>query len=138
MLEALAMKQTDPDDNSAQARELSAMWRHVSRQHLTSGQACACGFGGGLMLQGAAFELDIVEFLIDDARKAGFGGLEAFIDATAKRGPDNYSLTALINALGVASSQVLSDAEASFALSRLRRTLASMDEAHSRGKFTCD
>ncbi len=139
MFEAIAAMETGSGDWGAQASALGEIWRRVSRQHLSSGQACACGFGGGLMLQGAAFELDIVEFLIDDARKAGHGGVEAFIDAVAKRGPGQYSLVALLNALGrIDPAKVLSDGERAFAIDRLRTTLGSMDSAHAGGRFACD
>ncbi len=90
-------------------------------------------------MQGAAFELDIVEFLVEDARKAGHGGLEAFIDVKAKRGPDLYNLSALIEALGAADETCsLSVASREFALERLKMTLGSMDAAHGRGRFACD
>jgi len=139
MFEAFEMTQAAPDDRRNQAQEIGDIWRRVSRQHLTSGQGCACGFGGGLMLQGAAFELDIVEFLVEDARKAGHDGLEAFIDAKAKRGPDLYNLSALIEALGAADETcALSAASREFALERLKKTLSSMDAAHGRGRFACD
>lgn len=126
-------------DWGVQAQAVEEMWRRISRQHLSSGQGCACGFGGGLMLQGADFELDVVEFLIDDARKADKGGVETFIDAVAKRGPDRYSLVALLQALGgVEPAKVLSDDERAFALDRLRTTLGGMDTAHTGRRFACD
>lgn len=91
------------------------------------------------MLQGAAFELDIVEFLMDEAKQAGHADIEAFIEAKAKRGPDNYSLSALIEALGRAEAgEKLSDLSRGFAFERLRKTLGSMDAAHARGRFACD
>jgi len=135
MFEALETMTTG--DQQAEARELADIWRRISRQHLSSGQGCACGFGGGLMLQGAAFELDIVEFLIDDARKDGLSAIEAFIDAAAKRGPDSYDLARLIEALGRDESR-LTDSERAFAMGRLGRTLRSIDSAHGRGRFACD
>ncbi len=139
MFEAFEMTQAPPDDPRRQAQEVGDLWRRVSRQHLTSGQACACGFGGGLLLQGAAFELDIVEFLIEDARKAGHGLIEAFIDASAKRGPDIYNLSALIKALGaVDEASSLAATSRDFALDRLKTTLGSMDAAHERRRFACD
>lgn len=139
MFEAQDAMETGSHDRQGQARALAATWRRISRQHLTSGQGCACGFGGGLMLQGAAFELDIVEFLIEDARKAGHVGLEAFIDAVAKRGPDQYSLPALVDALGRGDAgQALGEGERAFALERLGATLGSIDSAHSGGRFACD
>lgn len=139
MFEAFEMMVVTPDDRRRHAQEIGEIWRRVSRQHLSSGQGCACGYGGGLMLQGAAFELDIVEFLVEDARKAGHGGLEAFIDAKAKRGPDLYNLSALIEALGATDETCLLAAEShEFALERLKKMLGSMDVAHKRGRFACD
>jgi hypothetical protein len=139
MFEALEAMETGSRDWGVEAQALAEMWRRVSRQHLSSGQGCACGFGGGLMLQGAAFELDIVEFLIDDARKAGLGGVETFIDAVAKRSVDQYSLIALIDGLGrVDPAKSLTIIERAFAINRLRTTLVSMDSAHTGGRFACD
>ncbi len=131
--------ETGTRDLGFQVRALAETWQRISRQHLTSGQGCACGFGVGLTLQGADFELDIVEFLIDDARKAGHSCVEPFIDAVAKRGADRYSLLALIEALGrVAPVKTLSDDARAFAIERLRTTLGSMDTAHPGGRFACD
>jgi hypothetical protein len=139
MFEAFDMTQANPSEWRKAADELGGMWRRISRQHLASGQGCACGFGVGLMLQGAAFELDIVEFLIDEARKAGHTGIETMVETVAQRGNDNYSLTALIEALGQADSPgALDDAQIAFALERLRLTLSAMDEAHTGGRFACD
>ena len=91
------------------------------------------------MLQGAAFELDIVEFLLDEAKQAGHADIEAFVEATARRGADNYSLSTLIEALGQPDlDDRLSDESRRFAFERLRKTLGSMDAAHSRGRFACD
>lgn len=139
MFEDFAMTQPGSDSRRVLARELGDMWSRVSRQHLSSGQGCACGFGGGLLLQGSAFELDIVEFLIDAARQAGHGELLAFIDMVAKRGPDSYNLPALLEALGGGEHPATPDrAQVAFALERLRATLSAMDEAHGRGRFACD
>ncbi|MBX9760405.1 MAG: hypothetical protein K2Y29_16620 [Beijerinckiaceae bacterium] len=139
MFEALRVTQLSPEQMRILARDLGEMWGRVSRQHLAAGQGCACGFGGGLMLQGAAFELDIVEFLIDEAKQAGHGDLVTFIDVVAKRGPDNYNLPALLDALGNADHPAAPETtQVSFGLARLRATLSSMDEIHARGRFACD
>lgn len=139
MFEVMDMTQADPDGRRREANEIGDIWRRISRQHLSSGQGCACGFGGGLMLQGADFELDIVEFVIDGAKQAGHADVEAFIAATAKRGDDRYSLTALIEALGRSGlAEDISASGRSFAFESLRKTLGSMEAAHSRGRFACD
>ena len=128
----------DPNDRSKQARELGEMWSRVSRQHLTAGAGCSCG-GGGLMLQASDFELDIVEFVINDARKEKLASLESFIDAVAARGPDRYSLAELLNAIGAADHPTTpSAADLQFALDRLRKTLSSMEAAHTKSRFACD
>jgi hypothetical protein len=114
------------------------MWTRVSRQHLTAGAGCSCGIGG-LMIQASDFELDIVEFLINDARKEGLAGLQAFIEAVAARGPDRYSLTDLLKALGTTDHPAApTTADVQFALGRLRKTLSSMESAHSGSRFACD
>jgi hypothetical protein len=138
MFEALEMTQADPDGRLREADEIGGIWRRISRQHLSSGQGCACGFGGGLMLQGADFELDIIEFVIDGAKQAGHTDVEAFIDATARRGGDKYSLPAFIEALGRTGAEALSASGRAFAFQQLRKTLGSMDVAHSRSRFACD
>jgi hypothetical protein len=127
-----------PDDRSRQARELAEIWGRVSRQHLTAGAGCSCGFGG-LLLQAADFELDIVEFLINDARAERRAPLEHFIEAVAARGPDRYSLPALFEAIATADHPATPSGEdLEFALARLRKTLTSMDTAHGSNRFVCD
>ena len=128
----------EPNGRSRQARDLGEMWNRVSRQHLTAGAGCTCGIGG-LMIQASDFELDIVEFVINDARKEGLAGLESFIDAVAARGPDRYSLTDLLKALGTPDHpEAPAATDVQFALDRLRKTLTSMDSAHSGSRFACD
>ena len=128
----------EPNDRNSQARELAEMWNRVSRQHVAASAGCSCGIGG-LFLQASDFELDIVAFLIHDARKEGRGSLEAFVDAVAGRGPDRYSLAALFDALACADHPATPSADnLQFALDRLRRTLSSMETAHSRNRFVCD
>jgi hypothetical protein len=137
MFEAFDMA-LEPTDRTSQAKELAEMWGRVSRQHLTAGAGCSCGIGG-LFLQASDFELDIVEFVINDARKEGRADLETFIDAVAGRGTDRYSLAALFDAIGRADHATTPSADAlQFALDRLRKTLSQMDSAHSRNRFVCD
>ena len=137
MFEAFDMV-LEPTDRGVEARELAEMWGRVSRQHLTAGAGCSCGIGG-LFLQASDFELDIVEFVINDARKERRAELETFIDAVAGRGPDRYSLAALFDAIARADhASTPSAGDLQFALDRLRRTLSQMDTAHSRNRFACD
>ena len=137
MFEASEMA-LEPNDRTREARDLAEMWNRVSRQHLTAGAGCSCGTGG-LFLQASDFELDIVEFLINDARKEGRQALETFVDAVAGRGPDRYSLVALFDAVSRAEHPTTpSNDDLHFALARLRSTLSSMDTAHSRNRFACD
>ena len=137
MFEAFDMA-LEPDDRSSQARELTEMWNRVSRQHLTAAAGCSCAMGG-LFLQASDFELDIVEFLINDARKDGRENVEPFVDAVAGRGPDRYSLAALFDAIARADHPATPPIEdLQFALDRLRKTISSMDTAHSQNRFVCD
>jgi hypothetical protein len=137
MFEAFDMA-LEPTNRSHQARELAEMWGRVSRQHLTAGAGCSCGIGG-LFLQASDFELDIVEFVINDARKEGRPELETFIDAVAGRGPDRYSLAALFDAISRADHAATPTTDdLQFALDRLRKTLSLMDQSHSRNRFVCD
>lgn len=121
---------------SSRASELTEIWNRISRQHMSAGSGCGCGFGG-LILQAADFELDIVEFVIDDAKSEGRPALPAFIDAVCKRGPDRYSILALLNGLDAGDDRI-SEADRSFALERLATTLSSIDAAHGKGRFACD
>lgn len=127
----------DPDRRRKEARDLASLWSRISRQHLTAGQGCACGFGG-LTLAASDFELDIVEFVISDARKAGLPGVETFIDKVAKRGPDKYSLPALLESIAKDDPLQPDGGEIDFTLGRLRTTLGSIADAHNSARFVCD
>jgi hypothetical protein len=119
------------------ASDLTQMWGRLSSQHLSGGQGCGCSFGG-LMFQASDFELDIVEFVIGDASKAGLPGVETYINSIAKRGPDRYSLRALLKALEEGDSRSASEAETDFIIERLNTTLSNIEQAHSKGRFVCD
>lgn len=126
------------DERAGNARELLTMWRRIGSQHLSAMQGCSCGFGG-LMIQAADFEIDIVEFVLGDARKAGLSGVEAYINAVAGRGEDRYSLTALLGEIERPRSQTPAQPEElDFILARLRTTLSSIEAAHRGPGFICD
>jgi hypothetical protein len=125
------------NDRRRRASGLTEMWGRLSSQHLSGAQGCGCSFGG-LMFQASDFELDIVEFVIGDASKAGLPGVEAYIDAIAKRGPDRYSLRALLKALEESDARPASDVEINFIIERLNTTLSNIEQAHSKGRFVCD
>jgi hypothetical protein len=128
----------NPEERRREAHELAALWSRISRQHLSAGQGCACGFGG-LLLQASDFEIDIVEFLINDARQAGLIGIEPYVNAVARRGDDGYNLAALFQAIAEPVGQsIATTEELDFALTRLRKTLSSMEAAHSNSRFVCD
>lgn len=58
-------------------------------------------------------------FVINDARKENLASLKAFIDAVAARGPDRYSLSDLLKAIGSADNPTTpSSADLQFALDR--------------------
>ncbi len=121
----------------AEAQRLAGLWSRISRQHLSSGQGCACGFGGGLILQGASFELDIIEFVVDEAKKHGHVDLERFVDAVSKRGPERYSLLDLLEAIGKTHSELEQQpSQLDFILTKIKDVLEGMDAAHS-GRFAC-
>ena len=122
--------------HAARARELSEIWNRISRQHMSAGSGCGCGFGG-LILQASDFELDIVEFVIDDAKQEGRAALPGFIDAVSKRGPDRYSVSALLQALPAADMPLGPD-DLDFALARLATTLTAIESSHNKGRFACD
>jgi len=137
-LKASTMDIMSANQRCQEAQRLAGLWNRIYRQHLSSGQGCACGFGGGLILQGISFELDIVEFLLSDAQKQGHRGVEAFVDATCKKGPDRYSLPDLLQAVAnPASAPQIVDNQLDFILTKLATVLSSMDEAHNR-RFACD
>lgn len=126
-----------PDRRRPKALELTDVWSRLSRQHLSGGQGCGCSFGG-LMFQASDFELDIVEFVVGGADTSGLPGVGAYIDDVAKRGPDRYSLPALLKALAEGDYRGAGEAEIDFTLDRLGSTLSNIEKAHSRGRFACD
>jgi len=120
------------------ARELAEVWRRIGSQHLSASQGCACGFGG-LMIQTADFEIDIVEFVLGDAAKAGLAGVEPYIKAVAGRGEDRYSLAALLRDIEKPGNPASAKPEElDFILARLRTTLSSIEAAHRGPGFVCD
>ena len=129
---------SDQERRSDAARELSVLWWRIGSQHLAAAQGCSCGFGG-VMIQAADFEIDIVEFLIGDARKSGMHGIERYIKAVAGRGDDCYSLPVLLDAIGEAGNDTRADPdEIEFILARLHVTLTSIEAAHNKSRFVCD
>ena len=127
----------DGTARAGRARVLAEQWRRVGRQHLSAGQGCGCGFGG-LILQAADFELDIVEFLLRDAARAGATRLADFVVAAAARGPDRASLSALLTAIETAPDDELAGSGGlDFALDRLAATLGSIEASHRGGRFVC-
>ncbi len=118
------------------AHELAALWQRIGSQHIGAQGCAACGFGG-MMLQASDFELDIVEFVIGDARKAKRPEVEAYIDRVAKRGPDRYSLPRLLDAIAMEDDATPQD-DLEFILMRLRTTLTSIEAAHNSARFVCD
>jgi hypothetical protein len=126
------------ESRSSAARELAVLWRRIGSQHLSAAQGCACGFGG-LMIQAADFEIDIVEFVLGDAQKSNMRGVEGYIKAVAGRGDDRYSLPALLDAIGKAGGDAqASPDELEFILTRLRTTLTNIEAAHNNSRFVCD
>lgn len=118
------------------ARDLADLWQRIGSQHIGAQGCAACGFGG-MMFQASDFELDIVEFVIGDARKAKRPDIEAYIDRVAKRGPDRYSLPALLDAIATERDGAAPD-DLDFILARLRTTLTSIEAAHNSARFVCD
>ena len=127
-----------PDERRRKlARDLVEIWSRVASQHMSGGQGCSCSFGG-LSFQASDFELDIVEFVIGEAQKAGLPNAEVYVDAVAKRGPDRYSLPALLKALENGEYREASGAEIDVVLASLNTTLSAIEKAHSKGRFVCD
>jgi hypothetical protein len=130
------MVTSSPADRADIVRDLSALWAGVSRQHL-AGQGCGCGFGG-LILQASDFELDIVEFLLYDAAKAGAAHVPRFVTAAAQRGADRTSLQALLRAIETTEdADLIGSGDLDFVIDRLRTTLSSIAEAHRKSRFSC-
>ena len=118
------------------ARELADLWQRIGSQHIGAQGCAACGFGG-MMFQASDFELDIVEFVIGDARKAKRPDVETYIDRVAKRGPDRYSLPALLDPVWT-SREGTSPDDLDFIMARLCTTLTSIEAAHNSARFVCD
>ena len=131
------MRKPDLKDRRRLARDLAEMWERISGHYLSPDLGCSC-CAGGLVLQASDFELDIIEFLIRDARKAGLTSFESFLGAVARRG-EGYSLPRLIDAIAEGDySAAGSRKELEFALARLRPILSSIEAAQNRGRFACD
>jgi hypothetical protein len=132
------MRRPDLKDRRRLARDLAEMWSRISGHYLSADLGCSC-CAGGVVLQASDFELDIIEFLIRDARKAGLTSFESFLGAVARRGVDRYSLPKLIDAIAEGDhSTAGSDKELEFALVRLRPILSSIEATQNRGQFACD
>jgi hypothetical protein len=117
--------------------DLKTLWSRVSRQHLSGGQGCGCSFGG-LILQASDFEIDIVEFLLHDAAKRNARHIPAIVQKAA-RGPDRYSLPALLETLATTQETALIETgELDFAIDRLRQTLTNIEAAHRKSRFACN
>jgi hypothetical protein len=90
------------------------------------------------MFQASDFELDIVEFVIAGAEQAHLPGAVVFVDAVSRRGPDRYSLPALLKALAEGDHRAATPAEIDCVIERLNVTLSNIDRAHAKGRFACD
>jgi len=114
-----------------EARELADIWSTQSRRHVSMGVACGCGMGG-LTLQLAAYEQDIVDYVLADAEKQGRADVIAFLDEHGREDDEApWRLLPLLAAIDEQAQAGSGDPEVrQFVLTRLGRTLRSFADMH--------
>ncbi len=108
------------------ADELLAIWQTSSARHLAFG-GCACGIDG-VVLRLDDFETDIVDYLLDEARRHERSDVADLIEREARRPDDAWSVGALLTALSVGLD--VNENARTFLLVRLGRTLGSFADTH--------
>jgi hypothetical protein len=121
-----------PSDPVPSLREARDLWSRLSRQHVSFGQGCVCGFGG-LTVSMSDFELDIVEFVMNDAVRAERQDVVAALQTERPGGPRIAELLAVLESLAVSEAGT---STAAFISERVLRTLQSIEASHRRG-FVC-
>ncbi|NDY92438.1 hypothetical protein [Ideonella livida] len=123
----------------ADLNELAELWSRLAGQHVSLGSACACSVGG-VTLQLADFEQDIIDYAIGQAEQARRDDLAAWLQRHGREGAREdgaWRVSALLEAL----DRVLQQGRAlagegapadllPFTLARLGQTLRSFARLH--------
>lgn len=107
------------------ARDLSELWSRLASRHVSLATACACG-AGGVTLVLEDFELDIFDYLKDNAERSGIAEVaEYFADVVVEN-----STGPLIALFDAAAGDRLPPTVLEWVLPKLDRTLTSFAELH--------
>ena len=117
------------DDLGQRADTLLGLWSSLATRHVALGAACACGMGG-VSLQLADFELDIVGYLEDAGLRSGLPEVVAFFDALPQGGAQEQPLIRLLENV---QQGRLPEAVSDWLLPKVERTLRSFAELHGPG-----
>ena len=117
------------DDLAQRADTLLDLWSSLATRHVALGAACACGVGG-VSLQLADFELDIVGYLEDAGLRSGMPEIVAFFEALQQ---DSAQEQPLVRLLEDVRQERLPDAVSDWLLPKVERTLRSFAELHGGG-----
>ena len=117
------------DDLDQRADALLDLWSSLATRHVALGAACACGVGG-VSLQLADFELDIVGYLEDAGLRSGLPDVVAFFEALQQAGTQERPLVRLLEDIRQGR---LADAISDWLLPKVERTLRSFAELHGPG-----
>lgn len=117
------------DDAAQRADALLDLWSSLATRHVALGAACACGVGG-VSLQLADFELDIVGYLEDAGLRSGVAEVVAFFEALSQAEAANQPLVRLLEDV---RQEKLPEAASDWLLPKVERTLRSFAELHGQG-----
>lgn len=117
------------DDVEQRADALLDLWSRLATRHVALGAACACGMGG-ISLQLADFELDIVGYLEDAGLRSDVPEVVAFFNASQQAGAQDQPLLRLLEEVRQGR---LPDAASDWLLPKVERTLRSFAELHGPG-----
>jgi hypothetical protein len=117
------------DELGQRADTLLDLWSSLATRHVALGASCACGMGG-VSLQLADFELDIVGYLEDAGLRSGMPEIVAFFDALQRAGAQEQPLVRLLEDV---QQGRLPAALSDWLLPKVERTLRSFAELHGPG-----
>jgi hypothetical protein len=117
------------DDLGQRADTLLDLWSSLATRHVALGAACACGVGG-VSLQLADFELDIVGYLEDAGLRSGVPEIVVFFETLQQHSAQEQPLVRLLEDV---QQGRLPEALSDWLLPKVERTLRSFAELHGPG-----